>query len=164
MLPLVAMLKLVKVKDTQLMNNKLPPAEILCDEWWRRSGAVRFHMLSLQQKLAHTSSRPGVEATAILATKIMWWHGNRDCGGSQYKVWIAFNEQNIGSCGEMVASCYNHNQAWLCVYCWCHTPSGVVSPWGDHVGAVIARQHPREFDTNNTHTIMFDPLNTFLTQ
>ena len=21
-----------------------------------------------------------------------------------------------------------------------------------------ARQHPREFDTNNTHTIMFDPL------
>ena len=22
-----------------------------------------------------------------------------------------------------------------------------------------ARQHPREFDTNNTHTIMFDPLN-----
>ena len=26
-------------------------------------------------------------------------------------------------------------------------------------GAV--RQHPREFDTNNTHTIMFDPLNNF---
>ena len=26
---------------------------------------------------------------------------------------------------------------------------------GDHEGA--ARQHPREFDTNNTHTIMFDP-------
>ena len=25
----------VKVKDTQLMNNKLPPAEILCGEWMR---------------------------------------------------------------------------------------------------------------------------------
>ena len=24
-----------------------------------------------------------------------------------------------------------------------------------------ARQHPREFDTNNTHTIMFDPLNEY---
>ena len=23
----------VKVKDTQLMNNKLPPAEILCGDW-----------------------------------------------------------------------------------------------------------------------------------
>ena len=22
-----------------------------------------------------------------------------------------------------------------------------------------ARQHPREFDNNNTHTVMFDPLN-----
>ena len=33
---------------------------------------------------------------------------------------------------------------------------------GDHEGAAreiapAARQHPREFDTNNTHTIMFDP-------
>ena len=40
---------------------------------------------------------------------------------------------------KMVASCYNISPLW--------------SP-----GA--ARQHPREFDTNNTHTIMFDPLNT----
>ena len=34
---------------------------------------------------------------------------------------------------------------------------------GDHEAAPswspgAARQHPREFDTNNTHTIMFDPL------
>ena len=33
---------------------------------------------------------------------------------------------------------------------------------GDHEGAALgdrpaARQHLREFDTNNTHTIMFDP-------
>ena len=41
------------------------------------------------------------------------------------------------------------DQTWLCVYCWCPTPEGVVSP--------VRRQHPREFDTNNTHTIMFDP-------
>ena len=29
----------VKVKDTHLMNNKLPPAEILCGEWddWPQS-------------------------------------------------------------------------------------------------------------------------------
>ena len=33
---------------------------------------------------------------------------------------------------------------------------GVILPWSP--GA--ARQHPREFDTNNTHTIMTDPLNT----
>ena len=30
---------LVKVKDTHLMNNKLPPAEILCGEW----GASYIH-------------------------------------------------------------------------------------------------------------------------
>ena len=32
---------------------------------------------------------------------------------------------------KMVASCYNRDQTWLCVYCWCQTPSGVVSPRGD---------------------------------
>ena len=47
---------------------------------WRRSGAVRFHTPSLPQKMARAFSRPGVEATAILATKITWWHGNGDCG------------------------------------------------------------------------------------
>ena len=29
-------ISLVKVKDTYLMNNKMPPAEILCGEWDRR--------------------------------------------------------------------------------------------------------------------------------
>ena len=53
----------------------------------------------------------------------------------------------------MVASCYNRDQTWLCVYCWCQTPEGVVSPC-----RAITRAHPREFDTNNTHTIIFDPL------
>ena len=43
---------------------------------------------------------------------------------------------------KMVASCYNRDQTWLCVYCWCQTPSGVVSPRGDHSGCtlVIARR------------------------
>ena len=53
---------------------------------WRRSGAVRFHTPSLPQKLACAFSRPGVEATAILATKITWWHGNGDCGCSRFKL------------------------------------------------------------------------------
>ena len=55
---------------------------------------------------------------------------------------------------KMVASCYNRHQAWMCVYCWC--PTRAAPSWSP--GA--ARQHPREFDTNNTHTIMFDPLNS----
>ena len=38
-------------------------------------------------------------------------------------------------------------RTWLCVY-------RAAPSWSP--GA--ARQHPREFDTNNTHTIMFDPL------
>ena len=67
---------------------------------WRRSGAVRFHTPSLPQKLARAFSRPGVEATAILATMITCWHGNRDCGCSRFKFYIAFNEQNIGCCGN----------------------------------------------------------------
>ena len=43
---------------------------------------------------------------------------------------------------KMVASCYNRDQTWLCVYCWCQTPSGVVSPRGNHSGCalVIARR------------------------
>ena len=66
----------------------------------RRSGAVRFHTLSLPQKLARALSRPGVEATAILATKhnVVTW---------QRKLWLltiqtlnCFNEQNIGSCDK----------------------------------------------------------------
>ena len=31
----------VKVKDTHLMNNKLPPAEILCGDWPERSSQRR---------------------------------------------------------------------------------------------------------------------------
>ena len=53
---------------------------------WRRSGAVRFHTLGLPQKLSRAFSRPGVEAAAILATKITWWHGNRDWGCSRFKL------------------------------------------------------------------------------
>ena len=44
------------------------------------------------------------------------------------------------------------------MYCLCQTPSGAVSPRGDHSGwDPAARQLPREFDTINSHTIMFDP-------
>ena len=53
---------------------------------WLRSGAVRFHTPSLPQKLARAFSRPGVEATAIHATKMTWWHGNGDCGCSRFKL------------------------------------------------------------------------------
>ena len=67
---------------------------------WRRSGAVRFHTPSLPQKLARAFSRPGVAATPILAPEITWWHGKGDCGCSRFKLWIAFNEQNIGCCGK----------------------------------------------------------------
>ena len=38
---------------------------------------------------------------------------------------------------KMVASCHNRDQTWLCVYCWCQTPSGVVSP-----RRAIARAQP----------------------
>ena len=38
----------------------------------------------------------------------------------------------------MVASCYNRDQTWLCVYYWCQTPEGVVSPLQ---GITRARQH-----------------------
>ena len=52
---------------------------------WRLSGVVRFHTLSLPQKLSRTSvSRPGVETTPILATEITCWHGNGDCGYSRF--------------------------------------------------------------------------------
>ena len=39
------------------------------------------------------------------------------------------------------------------MYCWCPTPARRRSP----SDRPAERQHPREFDTNNTHTIMFDP-------
>ena len=32
---------------------------------------------------------------------------------------------------KMVASGYNRDQTWLCVYCWCQTPSAVLSPRGE---------------------------------
>ena len=41
----------VKVKDTHLMNNKLPPAEILCGDWcgtWRKGpGQSSCNVLSI---------------------------------------------------------------------------------------------------------------------
>ena len=33
----------VKVKDTHLMNNKLPPAEILCGDWLMLSAVVTIY-------------------------------------------------------------------------------------------------------------------------
>ena len=39
----------VKVKDTHLMNNKLPPAEILCGEWTIRGRLSKHeHILPIK--------------------------------------------------------------------------------------------------------------------
>ena len=52
----------VKVKDTHLMNNKLPPAEILCIEWqhWLPGNMHRWlHMTSsLALRLKHNHNVP----------------------------------------------------------------------------------------------------------
>ena len=45
---------------------------------WRHSGAVRLTRSGSRKKLPRARSRLGVEATAILANKITWWHGNVD--------------------------------------------------------------------------------------
>ena len=42
------------------------------------------------------------------------------------------------------------DQTWLCVYCWCQTPEGVVSPRGETTPEGVWHQQ-------YTHTIMFDP-------
>ena len=127
---------------------------------WRPSGAVQFHTLSLPQKLAQRFSRPGVEATAILATKITWWHGNVETAvalDSNFK--LLSMSRILVAVEKMVSSCYNRDQTWLCVYCWCQTPSGVVSLRAVPLWSPgLARHYPWEFDTNKTHTIMFDPL------
>ena len=97
--------------------------------------------------LARTFSWPGVEATAILAATITWWHGNIDCGCSRFKL----------------LNCFSWAEYWLLwKKWWHHVIIGIkhdcvcraAPSWS--LGA--ARQLPREFDTNNTHTIMFDPL------
>ena len=41
----------------------------------------------------------------------------------------------------MVASCYNRDRTWLCVYCWCQTPQGVVSPRGETTPWGVWHQH-----------------------
>ena len=53
---------------------------------WRRSGAVRLTRSASRKKLARGLSRPGVGATAILATKITWWHCNADGDCSRFKL------------------------------------------------------------------------------
>ena len=39
------------------------------------------------------------------------------------------------------------------------SPRGAITRVAPSWSPGAARQHPQEFDTNNTHTIMFDPLN-----
>ena len=54
---------------------------------------------------------------------------------------------------KMVASCYNRDQTCLYVYCWCQTPSGVVSPWAASSGSPgAAKQHPSLIPTIHTHS------------
>ena len=86
---------------------------------WRRSGAVRVHTLSLPRTHIFAT---WVEATAILATKITWWHGNM-------------------------------------IVCALLSRRGAITQAAPSWSPGTARQHPREFHTNNTHTIMFDPFN-----
>ena len=44
---------------------------------------------------------------------------------------VLFMSRILVAVEKMVASCYNWDQTWLCMYCWCQTPSGVVSPRGE---------------------------------
>ena len=75
-----------------------------------------------RKKLARAFSRPGVEATAILATKITWWHRNRGCG-----------------CSRLNFKLLLMSRIFVAVEKWWHH-----APWWSP-GA--AKQHPREFDT-----------------
>ena len=64
---------------------------------------------------------------------------------------------------EPALPCYLRDQTWLCVYCWCQTPEGVVSP-----RRAITRAQPEwsprgETTPDNTHTIMFDPDYSMIT-
>ena len=52
----------------------------------RHSDAVRLTRSGSRKKLARALSPPGVGATAILATKITWWHGNADYVCSRFKL------------------------------------------------------------------------------
>ena len=77
---------------------------------WCQFDAVQFHTFCLPHKVAGAFSRPGVEATTILATKITQWHGNTDCVCSRFKIKIAFMK-NIGCQGtRLVAQCVNWDQ------------------------------------------------------
>ena len=97
---------------------------------WCRSGAVRFHMPSLPQKLSHAFLRPGVEATPILATEI--------CGDmatetvvaldSNFKlllmsrILVAVEKMVIARRGETTPSGvwhqqYTHNHVWSLKRC-----------------------------------------------
>ena len=53
---------------------------------WRHSDAVRLTASGSRKKMARALSPPGVGATAILATKITWWHGNADYDCSRFKL------------------------------------------------------------------------------
>ena len=118
---------------------------------WRRSGAVRFHTISLPQKLARAFSWPGWRRLRYLPP------GHRDDMATKTAVALNSNfkllllSRILVAVAKSVASCYNRDQTWLCVYWWCQAPPGVFSQ---------PRAITRAFDTNNTHTIMFDTKNT----
>ena len=69
-----------------------------------------INALWFPQKLSRARSRPGVGATAILATKITWWHDNADGDCSRFKLQFAFNKQDIGWYErKWPASCYDRD-------------------------------------------------------
>ena len=115
-----------------------------------------------RKKLARAFSLPGVEATAILAATITWWHGNETAVALDSNFKLLFMSRILVA----VEKWWHHVIIWIKHNCVCIV--GVKLPqvlsrrraitraapsWSPGT----ARQHPREFDTNNTHTIMFDP-------
>ena len=86
--------------EIQLLNT--PHDQLRCHHGKQMTPVWRSS-ISHAQSLTKTSTRifaTGVEATLMLAPEKTRWHGNGDYGCSRFKLWIAFDEQNIGCCGN----------------------------------------------------------------
>ena len=75
-------------KDNLRQNFSFLTHHVIYDDVARRghrSDAI-WTTRSASHKLVHAHSWPEVAVRAILATKIMWWHGNTDCDCSRFKL------------------------------------------------------------------------------